>query len=184
MLQCPWCCIEVQRTTSPSVPEFGTPGQKDLFLSTWPKQQNKEISTTGHFFYIGSKIPSAARIFCQYKLQGKVSPSFWHTNITSQPQSPCSKPPLLSPIQQWPETEDITHTFRSAFISKTSELTQGAISGWSGGWKWVKITGNRNMSHAGAKPTRSNQSLAWLNVYFRIYYRFTTTKTYNFAQLW
>lgn len=44
---CPWCCTGVQKTMSPSVPEFGTPGQKDPFPSTWPKEQNKNLAQLG-----------------------------------------------------------------------------------------------------------------------------------------
>lgn len=41
---CPWCCTGAQRTTSPSVREFGTPSQKGLFPSILPATHNKPLS--------------------------------------------------------------------------------------------------------------------------------------------
>lgn len=80
-----WCCTGVQKTTSPSVPESGTPGQKDLFLSISPAEQNNQNLTQVGVFDIGREIPLS------------LSAQIWHNNISSWAQSPSSKPLLLSP---------------------------------------------------------------------------------------
>lgn len=66
---------------SPSVPEFGTPGQKDLFLSTWPKQQNnKKLGQLGAY-NIGSKICWGGEFIFSSMDTGEYFPVFLTSNF-------------------------------------------------------------------------------------------------------
>lgn len=65
------------------VPEFGTRGQKDLFLSTWPNEKiNKKLAQLG-FYNTGSNICWGEKTFFQYEYRGKYPCLFDNSNIWS-----------------------------------------------------------------------------------------------------